>query len=36
VGPSGWLSDAAVASGQHAGMLAAGAPAEERTYPGVA
>jgi hypothetical protein len=36
VGPSGWLSDAAMASGLHAGMLAAGAPAEDRTYPGVA
>jgi phytoene dehydrogenase-like protein len=36
VGPSGWLSDAAMASGQHAGMLAAGAPAEDRTYPRVA
>lgn len=30
VGPSGWLSDAAMASGQHAGRLAAGAPAEDR------
>jgi phytoene dehydrogenase-like protein len=36
VGPSGWLSDAAMASGQRAGMLAAGAPAEDRTYPRVA
>jgi hypothetical protein len=36
VGPSGWLSDAAMASGQHAGKLAAGAPAEDRTYPRVA
>lgn len=36
VGPSGWLSDAAIASGQRAGMLAAGAPAEERTDPRVA
>jgi phytoene dehydrogenase-like protein len=36
VGPSGWLSDAAMASGQHAGLLAAGAPAEDRTYPRVA
>ena len=36
VGPSGWLSDAAMASGQPAGMLAAGAPAEDRTYPRVA
>jgi hypothetical protein len=33
VGPSGWLSDAAMASGQRAGMLAAGAPAQERTQP---
>ena len=31
VGPSGWLSDAAIGSGQQAGMLAAGAPAEELT-----
>jgi phytoene dehydrogenase-like protein len=36
VGPSGWLSDAAMASGQHAGLLAAGAPAADRTYPRVA
>jgi hypothetical protein len=36
VGASGWLSDAAMASGQHAGRLAAGAPAEDRTYPRVA
>jgi phytoene dehydrogenase-like protein len=36
VGPSGWLSDAALASGQRAGMLAAGPPAEDRTYPRVA
>jgi len=36
VGPSGWLSDAAMASGQHAGLLAAGAAAEDRTYPRVA
>jgi hypothetical protein len=35
-GPSGWLSDAAMASGQHAGMLAAGAPAQGRAYPRVA
>ena len=35
-GRRGWLSDAAIASGQHAGMLAAGAPAEDRTYPRVA
>jgi len=33
VGPSGWLSDAAMASGQRAGMLAAGAPAEGPTLP---
>jgi phytoene dehydrogenase-like protein len=36
VGPSGWLSDAAMASGQHAGLLAAGAPAKARTRPGAA
>lgn len=36
VGPSGWLSDAALASGQRAGLLAAGAPAEDRSYPRVA
>jgi len=36
VGPSGWLSDAAMASGEHAGLLAAGAPAEDRTHPRVA
>jgi phytoene dehydrogenase-like protein len=36
VGPSGWLSDAAMASGQRAGMLAAGVPAQERSYPRVA
>ena len=36
VGPSGWLSDAAMASGQRAGLLAAGAPAQERTHPRVA
>ncbi len=36
VGPSGWLSDAAMASGQHAAMLAAGAPAEDRTHPRMA
>jgi phytoene dehydrogenase-like protein len=36
VGPSGWLSDAAMASGQRAGLLAAGAPAKERTCPRVA
>jgi phytoene dehydrogenase-like protein len=33
VGPTGWLSDAAMASGQRAGLLAAGAPAQERTGP---
>jgi phytoene dehydrogenase-like protein len=33
VGPSGWLSDAAMASGQRAGLLAAGAPAEEPARP---
>jgi phytoene dehydrogenase-like protein len=33
VGPSGWLSDAAMASGQRAGLLAAGAPAAEPTQP---
>jgi hypothetical protein len=33
VGPSGWLSDAAMASGRRAGLLAAGAPAEEPTHP---
>ncbi len=33
VGPSGWLSDAAMASGQHAGLLAAGAAEQERTHP---
>jgi hypothetical protein len=33
VGPSGWLSDAAMGSGQRAGMLAAGAPAEDRIHP---
>jgi phytoene dehydrogenase-like protein len=36
VGPSGWLADAAMASGQHAGMLAARVRAQERTYPRVA
>jgi phytoene dehydrogenase-like protein len=36
VGPSGWLADAAMASGQRAGLLAARAPAEERSYPRVA
>ena len=33
VGPSGWLSDAAMASGQRAGMLTAGAPAADPTCP---
>jgi phytoene dehydrogenase-like protein len=33
VGPSGWLSDAAMASGQRAGLLAAGAPAKEPAHP---
>ena len=36
VGPSGWLSDAAMASGEQAGLLAAGAPAVDRTHPRVA
>ena len=36
VGPTGWLTDAAMASGRRAGRLAAGAPAAERTYPRVA
>jgi phytoene dehydrogenase-like protein len=36
VGPAGWLSDAAVASGRRAGTLAAGLTAAERTYPRVA
>jgi hypothetical protein len=36
VGSSGWLSDAAMASGRRAGMLAAGAPAQEPNYPRVA
>jgi phytoene dehydrogenase-like protein len=36
VGPSGWLSDAAMASGEQAGLLAAGAPADDRTHPRVA
>jgi phytoene dehydrogenase-like protein len=35
VGPTGWLSDAAMASGREAGRLAAGAAAP-RTYPRVA
>jgi phytoene dehydrogenase-like protein len=33
VGPSGWLSDAAIGSGQRAGLLAAGAPAAEPARP---
>jgi len=33
VGPSGWLSDAAMGSGEQAGLLAAGAPAENRSSP---
>jgi phytoene dehydrogenase-like protein len=33
VGPTGWLSDAAMASGEQAGLLAAGAPAEHRARP---
>jgi hypothetical protein len=33
VGPSGWLSDAAMASGQRAGTLAARAIAGNRTNP---
>jgi phytoene dehydrogenase-like protein len=36
VGPSGWLADAAMASGQRAGVLAARAPAGARSYPRVA
>jgi phytoene dehydrogenase-like protein len=36
VGPSGWLADAAMASGQRAGMLAARARVGARTYPRVA
>jgi phytoene dehydrogenase-like protein len=36
VGPSGWLADAAMASGQRAGMLAAQAPAREPPLPRVA
>jgi phytoene dehydrogenase-like protein len=35
VGPSGWLADAAMASGRRAGLLAARAPAR-RAYPRVA
>jgi phytoene dehydrogenase-like protein len=33
VGPSGWLSDAAIGSGKRAGLLAAGAPAGEPARP---
>jgi phytoene dehydrogenase-like protein len=33
VGSSGWLSDAAIGSGQRAGLLAAGASAEESAQP---
>ena len=36
VGPTGWLADAAMASGQQAGTLAAGVPAGDRPYPRVA
>ena len=36
VGPSGWLSDAAMASGQRAGNLAARATAASHTFPRVA
>ncbi|HLI00854.1 MAG TPA: FAD-dependent oxidoreductase [Acidimicrobiales bacterium] len=36
VGPTGWLVDAALASGQQAGTLAAGAAARARSYPRVA
>lgn len=36
VGPSGWLSDAAMVSGQRAGRLAAEAPRQAQTYPRVA
>jgi phytoene dehydrogenase-like protein len=36
VGPTGWLSDAAMASGWRAGRLAAGAAAAAPTYPRVA
>jgi hypothetical protein len=36
VGPSGWLADAALASGQRAGTLAVRALAGDRTYPRVA
>jgi phytoene dehydrogenase-like protein len=33
VGPTGWLSDAAMTSGEQAGLLAAGAPAADRAQP---
>jgi 2-polyprenyl-6-methoxyphenol hydroxylase-like FAD-dependent oxidoreductase len=33
VGPTGWLSDAAMTSGEQAGPLAAGAPAADRAQP---
>ena len=36
VGPTGWLADAAMASGQQAGRLAARVPAGNRPYPKVA
>jgi phytoene dehydrogenase-like protein len=36
VGPTGWLTDAAMASGRRAGRLAAGPAAGERIYPRVA
>ena len=36
VGPSGWLSDAALASGQRAGLLAARPAAADRSHPRVA
>jgi hypothetical protein len=36
VGPSGWLADAAMASGRRAGTLASTVAAAERSYPKVA
>jgi hypothetical protein len=36
VGPTGWLTDAAMASGQRAGRLATEPAAAESTYPKVA
>ncbi|MCU4184597.1 FAD-dependent oxidoreductase [Acidiferrimicrobium sp. IK] len=36
VGPTGWLADAAMASGECAGRLATRSPAPARTYPRVA